>query len=176
MIKKWFEIINDHRISLRDRMFRIVTVTCMAALMLIMPMGRTIWNILVLAVSLAAMGLIVKLSIQKERIQTGATAITVLLLLLFPVSFFSAGGFYSGVPEWFIFCFIYVCLTLRGRRMAVFFVLCMAETLLCYAAAFYFPQLAARSTQQTSFFDSALSVIMVGFLTSVLLMFLNRMY
>ncbi len=123
MIKKWFEIINDHRISLRDRMFRIVTVTCMAALMLIMPMGRNIWNILVLAVSLAAMGLIVKLSIQKERIQTGATAITVLLLLLFPVSFFSAGGFYSGVPEWFIFCFIYVCLTLRGRRMAVFFVL-----------------------------------------------------
>ncbi len=176
MIKKWFAIINDHRISLRDRMFRIVTVTCMAALALILPMGRNIWNILALAVSLAAMGIIVKVSIQKERIQAGATAISVLLLLLFPLSFFSAGGFYSGVPEWFIFCFIYVCITLRGRRMAVFFTLCMAETLLCYGAAYYFPELAAQSTQQASFFDSAFSVVMVGLLTSVLLMFLNRMY
>lgn len=176
MIRKWFQLINDHRISLRDRMFRLVTLTCMGALLLIMPMGRSIWNILVLVVSLAAMGLIVKISIQKERIQTGATAITILLLLLFPLSFFSAGGFYSGVPEWFIFCFIYVCLTLRGRRMVVFFTLCIAETLLCYAVALYHPELATQSTQQSSFFDSAFSVVMVGLLTSLLLMFLNRMY
>ncbi|NBK78209.1 DegV family EDD domain-containing protein [bacterium D16-76] len=176
MIKKWFQLINDHRISLRDRMFLLVTLTCMGALLLIMPMGRSIWNILVLVVSLAAMGLIVKISIQKERIQTGATAITILLLLLFPLSFFSAGGFYSGVPEWFIFCFIYVCLTLRGRRMVVFFTLCIAETLLCYAVALYHPELATQSTQQSSFFDSAFSVVMVGLLTSLLLMFLNRMY
>ncbi len=176
MIRKWFQLINDHRISLRDRMFLLVTLTCMGALLLIMPMGRSIWNILVLVVSLAAMGLIVKISIQKERIQTGATAITILLLLLFPLSFFSAGGFYSGVPEWFIFCFIYVCLTLRGRRMVVFFTLCIAETLLCYAVALYHPELATQSTQQSSFFDSAFSVVMVGLLTSLLLMFLNRMY
>ncbi|WP_322173300.1 DegV family protein [Acutalibacter caecimuris] len=176
MIKKWFALINDHRISLRDRMFRLVTATCMVALLLIMPMGRSIWNILILIVSLVAMGMIVKASVQKERIQTGATAITILLLLLFPISFFSAGGFYSGVPEWFIFCFIYVCLALQGRRMALFFTLCMAETLLCYTVAYYYPEFAAQSTQQSSFFDSAFSVIMVGFLTSVLLMFLNRMY
>ena len=176
MIKKWFAMINDHRISLRDRMFRIVTLTCMMALLLIMPMGRNIWCILALVVSLAAMGLIVKFSVRKERIQTGATAISVLLLVLFPISFFSAGGFYSGVPEWFVFCFVYVSLTLRGRRMAVFFTLCMAVTLGCYGLAFYFPELAAKSTQQSSFFDSAFSVVMVGLLTSVLLMFLNRMY
>ena len=176
MIKKWFAIINDHRISLYDRMFRIVTVICMFALVLILPMGRSIWNILVLAVSLVAMGLIVKFSIQRGRIQAGATAISVLLLLMFPISFFTAGGFYSGVPEWFIFCFIYVCITLHGRRMTVFFILCMVETLLCYGFAFYVPGLVAQNTQQASFFDSAFSVVMVGMLTSVLLMFLNKMY
>ena len=97
VIKKWVALITDHRISLRDRMFRIVTLTCMVALLLIMPMGKSIWNILALGASLVTMGLIVKYSIKKERIQTGATAISVLLLLLFPISFFSAGGFYSGV-------------------------------------------------------------------------------
>ena len=176
MIKKWFAIINDHRISLYDRMFRIVTVICMFALVLILPMGRSIWNILVLAVSLVAMGLIVKFSIQRGRIQAGATAISVLLLLMFPISFFTAGGFYSGVPEWFVFCFIYVCITLQGRRMTVFFVLCTAETMLCYGIAYYFPELVALNSLQHSFFDSAFSVVMVGLLTCVLLMFLNRMY
>ena len=176
MIRKWLEIIVDHRISLRERMFRIVTCICMLALMFTMPMGRNIWNILVMVVYLAAMALIVRFSIRKKRIRTGATLIAILLLSLFPDCFFTAGGFYSGVPEWFVFCFIYVCITLQGRRMVTFFLLCTAETLFCYGAAFYFPEIVAQNVQQRAFFDSAFSVIMVGLLTCVLLMFLNRMY
>ena len=176
MIKKWLEILSDHRISMRERMFRIVTVICMIALAFTLPMGRSILNIVILGVSLAAIVVIVRVSIRKGRVQTGATCIVVLLLVLFPFTFFSAGGFYSGVPEWFVLCFIYVCITLRGKRMAVFFGLCTAETLLCYSIAFYYPEMAALNTQQRSFFDSAFSMIMVGLLTSVLLMFLNRMY
>ena len=60
--------------------------------------------------------------------------------------------------------------------MWIFLILCMLETMLCYGTAFYFPELVAQSSRQNSFFDSAFSVIMVGLLTSVLLMFLNKMY
>ena len=176
MLKKWFDILYDHKISLRERMFRIVTAICMVALIFTLPMGRSVLNLVILAVSLAAIALIVRFSIRNGRVQTGATAIVVLLLVLFPFTFFSAGGFYSGVPEWFVLCFIYVCITLQGKRMAVFFALCTAETLLCYGIAFCYPELAAMSTQERSFFDSAFSMVMVGLLTSVLLMFLNRMY
>ncbi len=176
MIKKWFEIITDHRISLRERMFRIVTGVCMIAITFTLPMGRRIENILILLASLAAMTVIVKYSIRKKRIQMGATLIAMLLLTLFPITFFSAGGFYSGVPEWFVLCFIYVCITLQGRRRVVFFGLCTVETMLCYGTAFYFPALAAPNSQYDALFDSAFSMIMVGLLTSVLLMFLNRMY
>ncbi len=176
MIKKWFEIITDHRISLRERMFRIVTGICMIAIAFTLPMGRSIWNILMLVVSLAAMAVIVKVSIQKKCVHAGATAIAVLLLALFPVTFFSAGGFYSGVPEWFVLCFIYVCITLQGKRRVVFFGLCTAETMLCYSTAFYYPEFAAPNAHHNALFDSAFSMIMVGLLTSVLLMFLSRMY
>ncbi len=176
MIKKWFEIITDHRISLYERMFRIVTGICMIALIFTLPMGRSILNAVLLIISLIAMAVIVRFSIRKRRIQMGATAIAVLLLSLFPITFFSAGGFYSGVPEWFVLCFIYVCITLQGKRRTVFFGLCTAETLLCYGIAFYFPNLAVLNPHNNSFFDSAFSMIMVGLLTSVLLMFLNRMY
>ena len=176
MIKKWFAVISDHRISLRERMFRIVTAICMIAIVFTMPMGRSVWNILMLAVSLIAMAVITKISIRTKRIHTGATLVAVLLLILFPLTFFSAGGFYSGVPEWFVLCFIYVCITLQGRRRIAFFGLCTAETMLCYSLAFYFPALAAPNSQHTALFDSAFSMIMVGLLTSVLLMFLNKMY
>ena len=124
MIKKWLDIITDHSIGLRERMFRIVTGVCMIAITFTLPMGRNLWNILMLVTSLAAMAVIVKVSIRKKRVHTGATIIAVLLLTLFPVTFLSAGGFYSGVPEWFVLCFIYVCITLQGRRRAVFFGLC----------------------------------------------------
>lgn len=176
MIKKWLDILTDHRISLRERMFRIVTGVCMIAIAFTMPMGRSVWNILLLAVSLAAIAVIVRMSIRKKRIQAGATAIVVLLLTVFPITFFSAGGFYSGVPEWFVLCFIYVCITLEGRRMAVFFGLCTAEILLCYGTAFYFPEIAAPNIRSNALLDSAFSMIMVGLLTSVLLMFLSKMY
>ena len=176
MLKKWLEIIFDRRISLRERMFRVVTGICMVALFIILPMGKKPLNWLVLAVSLISISAIVKVSIQKKSIHRGATAISVLLLLLFPFSFFTAGGFYSGMPEWFVLCFIYISLTLIGRRKAVFFLICTAETLLCYYIAFYFPQFAAHNTQHHSFFDSATSVILVGTLTSVLLLFLTRLY
>ena len=176
MIKKWFEIITDHRISLRERMFRIVTGVCMIAITFTLPMGRRIENILILLASLAAMTVIVKYSIRKKRIQMGATLIAMLLLTLFPITFFSAGGFYSGVPEWFVLCFIYVCITLQGRRRVVFFGLCTVETMLCYGTAFYFPALAAPNSQYDALFDSAFSMVMVGLLTSILLMFLSKMY
>ena len=176
MIKKWFEIIFNHKIALRERMFRIVTGICMVALMIILPMGRNLMNLLILAASLICMAAVVKISIQKKCINTGATLITILLLLLFPLSFFTAGGFYSGMPEWFVLCFIYISITLEGGRKAVFFLLCTAETLLCYSIAFSYPELIAQNTKSNSFFGSAVSVILVSILTSILLLFLIRLY
>ena len=176
MLEKWFEIIFDHRIRLRERMFRVVTGICMLALIFIMPMGRSWVNMLLLAAGLIMMALVVKFSIKKERINTGATFISILLLVLFPISFFTAGGFYSGMPEWFVLCFVYISITLEGKRKVGFFLLCTLETLSCYYLAYYYPELVARNTQGHSFFDSAASVIMVGILTSVMLMFLNKLY
>ncbi len=176
MLKKWFEIIFDHRLSLRERMFRLVTGACIVTLIFILPMGRNIFNLLILAASLVIITLTVKFSVRNECINAGATFIATMLLVVFPISFFTAGGFYSGVPEWGVICFIYIGITLEGRRKGVFFLLTMAEIIFCYYVAFYFPEYSSRNTLQRSFFDSAASVIIVGMLSSVLLMFLNMLY
>lgn len=179
MIRKWFDTIFDHKTSLRERLYRIATAGCMIAAAFALSMGRNVLNWIVLAISLVFMAAIVKFSIEKncmECINRGATVIAVLILVLFPFSFFTAGGFYSGVPEWLVIYFIYISITLVGKRKIVFFILCTIETLLCYYIAFEFPEFAAHNTANHSFFDSAYSVVLVGLLTSVLLIFLNRLY
>ncbi len=176
MIKKWYEFIFNHRISLRERLFRIATGGCMIAAVFVLPMGKSAANWLLLVASLIFMAAVVKVSIEKDCINTGATVIALLILVLFPVSFFTAGGFYSGVPEWLVIYFIFISITLAGRRKIVFYLLCVAETLLCYYLAFNFPEYVANNTQQRSFFDSAYSVVLVGLLTSVLLVFLSKLY
>ncbi len=54
MLKKWFDIIFDHRISLKERMFRLVTGISMIALIFILIMGRFTANLFILAGSLVS--------------------------------------------------------------------------------------------------------------------------
>lgn len=176
MLRKWLDIIFDHKISLRERMFRLVTGISMVALVFILILGRFTANLLIMVGSIAYMYLVMKHSIRKECINAGATAIVVLLLLLFPIVFFAGGGIYGGVPEWFVLCFIYISIALKGKRMAVFFLLCTAETLVCYYIAFHYPQFVLPNTPDQAYFDSVRSVILAGALTSVLLLFQNHLY
>ena len=53
MFRKWLEIIFDHKISLRERMFRLVTGISMVALVFILVLGRSGVNLLILPGSLA---------------------------------------------------------------------------------------------------------------------------
>ena len=176
MIKKWLEIIFDHKISLRERMFRLVTGISMIALIFILVLGRYAGNLLLLAGSLIYMYTVTRISIRKEAINAGATAIVILLLLLFPVVFFTGGGIYGGVPEWFVLCFIYISVTLEGKRKPLFFLLCTVETLVCYYIAYHYPELLIPNTTAQAYFDSVRSVILAGVLTSVLLLFQNHLY
>ncbi len=176
VLKKWFDKIFDHKLSLRERMFRLVTSISMVALVFILMMSRYALNLYVLPLSLVYMIVVMKVSIQKGCINAGATAIVILILLLFPISFFTAGGAYGGAPEWFVLCFIYISLALEGRRKAVFFLLCMAETIACYYAAYFYPQLVVPNTAAQAHFDSVRCVILTGILTSILLLFQNSLY
>jgi hypothetical protein len=76
VFKKWIETIFNHKISLRERMFRVITGICMIALIIILPMGRNLINLLILAASLVCIYFTVKFSIQKDCINGGATAIS----------------------------------------------------------------------------------------------------
>ena len=68
VLKKWLDILFDHKTSLRERMFRLVTGICMIALIFILILGRFTANVFIMAGSIAFMYIAMKISIEKECI------------------------------------------------------------------------------------------------------------
>ena len=83
MIRKWFEMIFDHKISLRERMFRMATWSCMVAAAIVLPMGKSVVNWVILAAGLIFMAAVMRVSIRKDCINIGATAIAGMACHLF---------------------------------------------------------------------------------------------
>ena len=73
MFRKWLEIIFDHKISLRERMFRLVTGISMVALVFILVLGRSDVNLFILPLSLAYIYIAAKISIKNNNPLTQTT-------------------------------------------------------------------------------------------------------
>ena len=91
MLKKWFETFYDHKVSLRERMFLLVTSICMVALILILSMGRSLENLLLLVVSFVVILMIVKVSIRKRCINRGGHGDHHIALIALSGEFFYSG-------------------------------------------------------------------------------------
>jgi len=180
MIKKFIARVMDHRVNLQERMFTLIAAVGAAALVLMLVCklftGETFSNLLTLAgciVCVTAVGII---SVHRNRVNTGATVVAVLLLIMLPVNFFTAGGMYGGAPLWFVFILLYISLTLHRMRRVLFLVLGVAETVICYYVSFHYPGHMVQHTLAEAYVDSALSVILVGGLTCTMVWFQNRVY
>ena len=168
----------DHRVNLQERIFRLITGFGLLALVLLLICklftGASIINLLVLAGCIIYVAVVGAVSVSKKRVNTGATFVAILLLILLPINFFTAGGMSGGASLWFIFFIIYVSLTLYGVRRLVFLALCAITAVLCYYMEFHYSYLVTHHTLRISHIDAASSIIIVGGLTSVMILFQNR--
>lgn len=180
MIKRWLDPIMDHNISMQERTFRLLTGIGILALLLMLICGIIfedgIVHNLLLAGAIVYVEAALRLSLKKHRINAGATCIVLLLFILFPLNFFMSGGMYSGVSLWFIICFVYISITVSGKRKGVFLVLCAALTTLCYYVAYHYPKYVRPYTVEDAYINSIITVIMVSALISVMIMFQNLIY
>ena len=67
--------------------------------------------------------------------------ITFVFMLLFPIMFFSAGGYNSGMPCFFVFAVVFTLFMLEGKAGIIFAAAEIIIYVLCCAAAYRFPQL-----------------------------------
>lgn len=180
MIRKYLNQILDQKADLQERMFRLVaTIGAMSlTLMLVCKLliGETITNVVILALFIAFTTAIGVISVQKGYVNAGAVIVAVLLLFFLPVNFVISGGMYGGAPVWFVFAFLYISLTLKGKRRVVFLILGMGIVRLCYYIAFHYPSYMVQHTLSDAYLDSVLSVILVSALTCIMIWFQNYIY
>ncbi|MBO6260385.1 MAG: DegV family EDD domain-containing protein [Lachnospiraceae bacterium] len=103
------------------------------------------------------------------------TVLTLIFLIL-PGLFFFGGGLHGGGVLWFIFGFIYVGLVLTGSWRNVMLVLLVIESLVFYLVNYYYPELIYEHSKEMFYFDSYLSLVMVGTICFAMTWFQNRLY
>lgn len=180
MIRKYLNHILDQKADLQERMFRLVATIGVLSLTLMLVckllIGETVTNVVILALFIAFSTAIGVISVQKGHVNAGAVLVAVMLLIFLPVNFVISGGMYGGAPVWFVFAFLYISLTLKGKRRVVFLILGMVIVRLCYYIAFHYPNYMVQHTLSDAYLDSVLSVILVSILTCIMIWFQNYIY
>ncbi len=88
-----------------------------------------------------------------------------------PYMYFTAGGFKSGMPVWFVFAVVFTCLMMRGRLRRVMPVLCVAISIDCLLISHYYPDtVIPLASQDAEFWDLLQSYIIVSVVICISLM------
>jgi DNA-binding winged helix-turn-helix (wHTH) protein len=98
-------------------------------------------------------------------------------MVAFPVLFFTAGGYKSGMPCFFVFAIIFTSIMLEGReQVASLIILFVLYTSACLIAFFYPDSVTPFETEADYFTDVIMSIIVVGILLLLVVMLHLRMY
>ena len=88
--------------------------------------------------------------------------ITFVFMLLFPIMFFTAGGYNSGMPCFFVFAVVFTLFMLEGKAGIIFAAAEIVIYVLCCAAAYRFPQLVTPFPDETGVVGDVVTGICVA--------------
>lgn len=156
----------NRQLDFRVRLFNVLAMggTVISLAMALVGMGTDagLWNI---AVNFISAGLSYALLCYSQR--TGRYQICYLItivaifMVLFPIMFFTAGGYHSGMPSFFVFAVAFTILMLEGKKAIVMSIVEILLYLTICLIAFGYPELVhAWNTEQDLLTD-----VMVGFVS-----------
>lgn len=103
--------------------------------------------------------------------------ITFVFMLLFPIMFFTAGGYNSGMPCFFVFAVVFTLFMLEGKSGIIFAAAEIVIYVLCCAAAYRFPQLVTPFPDETGVVGDVVTGICVASAAlGATMFFLIKMY
>ena len=180
-LKGWFEALRDRKLDLQERLFRLLATIglCGLAVAIIngIVIGEDISNVLTMVIAFFILVIIIYLSIRYHRIQLGAAIIgAIIIYLILPINFLTAGGIYGGAPIYLLFGMIYVCLVVEGKIKYVYLISSYIVSLACYYIAYSNPTLIVRHATGTAYIDSIISLLMVGAWICGMILFQNRIF
>lgn len=104
-------------------------------------------------------------------------AIVPVFLLFFPLMFFAGGGYYSGMPSFFVFAVIFTVFMLDGKKMLLFAGLELVVYSGCCVAAYLIPgSVTSLETEKIRAADVMIGFVVVSAVMGTTLFFLLRLY
>ncbi|MCR5178917.1 MAG: DegV family protein [Lachnospiraceae bacterium] len=171
----------DHSINLQERMFRLMSILGLCALIIMSVLSFLInestGDVLTILGGLSVFTVILTVTLKSHRIQMGASVIsTILIFIMLPMVFFESGGMYGGTPMWFLFSAVFVCLVVRGKARIAFLIGDGLVLTACYAIQWYKPVWIVPHTAKMAYTDSLASTIIVGLFISLMVVFESKLY
>ena len=180
-IKRFFQKITNREQDFQERLFILLTSVAELAVFFAflgdLVTGENIIETLVLGIVCVAGPAIVLLSIRMNKVKIGSVLIAfAIVFIVLPVVFFFGGGLEGGAILWFAFSYLYVGLILTGAVRTVMLILISALAVAEYFVAYFYPDLIAPHSRSMWFIDSAISVLLVGFMIYIMVLFQNKLF
>ena len=179
--KEWFRSINDRKLDLQERLFRLLVMIGLcglaAAIINGIVIGEDKTNILPLVAAFFVLAGITYLSLRFHKIQLGAVIIGALVIyVVLPFNFLTTGGIYGGAPLYLLFGMVYVCFVVEGKVKYIFLASSIVIDVICYFVAYSYPLMVKQHTLDMAYIDSVMSLLIVGVWICGMILFQNAIF
>ncbi len=175
-LKKWISGLFDQKKDAQERMLILLTLVAMSALFIIMIVGiiigESMKDIVTMGVAFVVFGIIAFIAFHFNKVQLCATIVAALLIfIVLPVTFITGGGINGGSPLWFLFCTVFTCMIITGRKRWFLTGANIVMIIICYFIQYLHPELITMHDEEMAFQDSLISIVLVCLLICFLIEF-----
>ena len=182
MLKKWIRRQLDEDISLRERLFRLIVMLGMTAVVFniftSIIQGQSPVVLLPLLVLLVLMVLGLRSSVKYRKFEAFALIFVLLANgVVFPVIFFLNGGAQSGASVWFLVGVTLVFLMFRGKKLLALTVYSLLAICVTFVLGYLFPDwILPINGSGYVYFDCAAALVLASVLIGMLIKMQNAVY
>lgn len=146
MLKRIKDRLFSRRLDLKARIFDLLaftgfTVSIVIFIVSLINGASALNSIVLLSAALLSAALLAYSSVTGNYRPCYIITVTFVFMLLFPIMFFSAGGYNSGMPCFFVFAAVFTLFMLEGKAGIICAAAEMIIYVLCCAAAYRYPRL-----------------------------------
>lgn len=179
MMKKIWNTFFFKDINFKVRLFNMLALTGIAVTLVVFIAsilhGTTFLNCATLLFTAVLCTVLLVYSVKTQRyMQCYLMTITFVFILLFPVMFFTAGGYHSGMPCFFVFAIVFTMFMLEGKIGIIFTAIEILLYCTCCLVAYFCPHLvSAYPNERGVITDVIISFVVSGVALAAALFFFD---
>ncbi|MCR5358002.1 MAG: DegV family EDD domain-containing protein [Lachnospiraceae bacterium] len=167
--------------NFQEKLFALLTTMAELVVLLVfvadIVLGEDPTEVAVLGFAVFVSPLISVIALKRHKTKAAAALVCCMVVfVMLPVTFFFGGGLNGGSVIWFSFAYLYIGLLMSGKGRTLLLgcltILAFAE----YYLAYVNPGMIVPHGRMMTFWDSLVSVVLVGFVICAAVIFINKLF